>query len=74
MPVNWGIISETDLMWQETGVDPPPYIMFLDSVIYLKIPPNMSVTSIRHWGKPVGELFATSLFPDKPLKKPPVDA
>lgn len=51
-----GIISETDLMWQETGVDPPPYIMFLDSVIYLKIPPNMSVTSIRHWGKPLGKL------------------
>ena len=30
-----GVISETDLMWQETGVTPPAYIMFLDSVIYL---------------------------------------
>ncbi|MGL5793968.1 MAG: CBS domain-containing protein, partial [Waterburya sp.] len=28
-----GIISETDLTWQATGVDTPPYIMFLDSVI-----------------------------------------
>jgi CBS domain-containing protein len=31
-----GVISETDLMWQETGVESPPYIMFLDSVIYLQ--------------------------------------
>jgi CBS domain-containing protein len=30
-----GIISETDLMWRETGVRPPAYIMLLDSVIYL---------------------------------------
>ena len=35
-----GIISETDLMWQETGVTPPAYIMFLDSVIYLQNPGN----------------------------------
>ncbi|BAZ46431.1 hypothetical protein NIES4102_34630 [Chondrocystis sp. NIES-4102] len=33
-----GIISETDLTWQATGVEPPPYIMFLDSVIYLQNP------------------------------------
>lgn len=33
-----GIVSETDLMWQETGVTPPAYIMFLDSVIFLKNP------------------------------------
>ena len=33
-----GVISETDLTWQTTGVDTPPYIMFLDSVIYLQNP------------------------------------
>lgn len=33
-----GIISETDLTWQATGVEAPPYIMFLDSVIYLQNP------------------------------------
>ena len=33
-----GVISETDLTWQATGVDAPPYIMFLDSVIYLQNP------------------------------------
>ena len=31
-----GILSETDLMWQESGVEPPPYIMILDSIIYLQ--------------------------------------
>jgi CBS domain-containing protein len=31
-----GIVSETDLMWQETGVTPPAYVMLLDSVIYLQ--------------------------------------
>ena len=33
-----GVISETDLTWQATGVDAPPYVMFLDSVIYLQNP------------------------------------
>ncbi|MEM1425917.1 MAG: CBS domain-containing protein, partial [Cyanobacteria bacterium P01_H01_bin.130] len=33
-----GIISETDLIWQESGVEVPPYIAILDSVIYLKNP------------------------------------
>ena len=33
-----GIISETDLTWQATGVEAPPYVMFLDSVIYLQNP------------------------------------
>ena len=28
-----GVISESDLMWREKGLDQPPYIMFLDSVI-----------------------------------------
>ena len=31
-----GMISESDLMWQETGVETPPYIMILDTVIYLQ--------------------------------------
>lgn len=33
-----GILSESDLMWQATGVELPAYIMLLDSVIYLKNP------------------------------------
>ena len=33
-----GIVSETDLMWQESGATPPPYIMVLDSIIFLENP------------------------------------
>ena len=33
-----GVVSETDLMWRESGVTPPAYIMLLDSVIYLENP------------------------------------
>ena len=33
-----GVISETDLTWQATGIEAPPYVMFLDSVIYLQNP------------------------------------
>lgn len=33
-----GVISDTDLMWQEAGMDVPPFITILDSVIYLKNP------------------------------------
>jgi CBS domain-containing protein len=33
-----GIVSESDLMWQEMGATPPAYIMLLDSVIYLQNP------------------------------------
>ncbi len=33
-----GVVSETDLMWQETGVTPPAYVMLFDSVIYLQNP------------------------------------
>ena len=33
-----GIVTESDLMWQEMGATPPAYIMLLDSVIYLQDP------------------------------------
>lgn len=37
-----GVLSETDLMWQQTGAPLPTYIMLLDSVIYLKNPAEYS--------------------------------
>jgi CBS domain-containing protein len=46
-----GVISETDLLWQETGVKPPVYIMFLDSVITWKTQPVMIKNCTRRWGK-----------------------
>jgi CBS domain-containing protein len=67
-----GIISETDLMWQETGVDPPPYIMFLDSVIYLKNPAQYERDLHKALGQTVGEVMSRdpiTVSPDKPLKE-----
>lgn len=57
-----GIISETDLMWQETGVEPPPYIMFLDSVIYLQNPARYNKEIHKALGQTVGEVMN-----DKPI-------
>ncbi|MGF1482506.1 MAG: CBS domain-containing protein [Cyanophyceae cyanobacterium] len=57
-----GVISETDLMWQETGVDPPPYIMFLDSVIYLQNPARYEKEIHKALGQTVAEVMN-----DKPI-------
>ncbi len=66
-----GIISETDLMWQETGVTPPAYIMFLDSVIFLKNPATYERDLHKALGQTVGEVMSRDpvvILPDKPLK------
>ncbi|MGK7939813.1 MAG: CBS domain-containing protein [Crocosphaera sp.] len=57
-----GVISETDLMWQETGVEPPPYIMILDSVIYLQNPARYDKEIHKALGQTVGEVMT-----DKPI-------
>jgi CBS domain-containing protein len=57
-----GVISESDLMWQETGIDPPPYIMFLDSVIYLQNPSRHDKEIHKVLGQTVGEVMS-----DKPI-------
>lgn len=65
-----GIISETDLMWQETGVTPPAYIMFLDSVIFLKNPATYERDLHKALGQTVGEVMSrnpVTISPDKAL-------
>jgi CBS domain-containing protein len=57
-----GVISETDLMWQETGVETPPYIMFLDSVIYLQNPAKYNKEIHKAIGQTVGEAMS-----DRPI-------
>lgn len=52
-----GILSETDLMWQETGVEPAPYIMILDSVIYLQNPARYEKEIHKALGQTVGEVM-----------------
>lgn len=53
-----GIISETDLTWQATGVDTPPYIMFLDSVIYLQNPAKHNQEIHKALGQTVKEAMS----------------
>ncbi|MDY6805723.1 MAG: CBS domain-containing protein [Cyanobacteriota bacterium] len=52
-----GIISETDLMWQETGVAPPRYITFLDSIIFLENPARYKKEIHKALGTTVGEVM-----------------
>lgn len=63
-----GIISETDLMWQETGVTPPAYIMFLDSVIYLKNPATYERDLHKALGQTVGEVMSKDPITTSPEK------
>lgn len=67
-----GVISETDLLWQETGVEPPVYIVFLDSVIYLENPARYDQELHKALGQTVGEVMTShpiSIKPDQPLRK-----
>lgn len=63
-----GIISETDLMWQETGVTPPAYIMFLDSVIYLQNPATYERDLHKALAQTVGELMSNNPVTTSPDK------
>ena len=67
-----GFLSENDLMWQETGVKLPAYIMILDSVIYLENPATYQRDLHKALGQTVGEVMSTnpiSVAPDKPLRE-----
>ena len=61
-----GIISESDLMWQETGVEAPPYIMFLDSVIYLQNPARHEKEIHKALGQTVAEVMSENPLSVKP--------
>jgi len=52
-----GVISETDLMWKETGVTPPAHFMILDSVIYLENPAKYERELHKALGQTVGEVM-----------------
>ncbi|NEN88837.1 MAG: CBS domain-containing protein [Okeania sp. SIO3H1] len=63
-----GIISETDLMWQESGVTPPPYIMLLDSVIFLENPSRYEKQIHKALGETVGEVMTKDPLTTTPEK------
>ncbi|MBW4539065.1 MAG: CBS domain-containing protein [Myxacorys chilensis ATA2-1-KO14] len=67
-----GVISETDLMWRETNVTPPAYIMLLDSVIYLENPGRYEKDLHKALGQTVGEVMSdnpVTIAPEKPLSE-----
>ena len=67
-----GILAETDLMWQESGPDPRPYFLFLDSVIYLENPARYDKELHKALGQTVGEVMSekpTTIKPDDSLRQ-----
>lgn len=67
-----GVISESDLMWQESGATPPAYIMLLDSVIYLENPGRYERELHKSLGQTVGEVMSSnpiSIAPDKSVQE-----
>jgi CBS domain-containing protein len=67
-----GVISETDLLWRETGVEPPLYITFLDSVIYLENPARHDKELHKALGQTVGEVMSdapATVKLDHPLRE-----
>jgi CBS domain-containing protein len=67
-----GILSETDLMWQATGVNPPAYIVLLDSVIYLENPAKYERELHKALGQTVQEVMTSkviSIQPDQLLSE-----
>ena len=66
-----GILSESDLMWQTTGVDVPAYIMLLDSVIYLKNPAQYNQELHKALGQSAKDVMTdrvVTIAPDKSLR------
>ncbi|PSB04727.1 CBS domain-containing protein [Merismopedia glauca] len=63
-----GILSETDLMWQATGVNPPAHIVLLDSVIYLENPGKYERELHKALGQTVGEVMTAKVISIEPGK------
>ncbi|MFM7450322.1 MAG: CBS domain-containing protein [Leptolyngbyaceae cyanobacterium] len=67
-----GVVAESDLMWRESGVTPPPYIMLLDSVIYLENPARYERELHKALGQTVGDVMTrnpVTISPDATLAK-----
>lgn len=67
-----GILSESDLMWQTTGIEMPTYITLLDSVIYLKNPNQYNQEIHKALGQRVQDVMTDKVHtikPDKSLRE-----
>jgi CBS domain-containing protein len=54
-----GVLSESDLMWREKGIEQPPYMMFLGGVIYFQNPATYERDLHKAFGQAVGEVMTT---------------
>ncbi|MBE9079372.1 CBS domain-containing protein [Romeria aff. gracilis LEGE 07310] len=66
-----GVLSEADLMWQTTGATLPPYVVVLDSVIYLTNPAHYNQELHKALGQTVAEVMtakAITIPPDQSLR------
>jgi CBS domain-containing protein len=52
-----GMISDSDLMWREQGIEQPPYMMFLGGVIYFQNPATYERDLHKALGQTVGEVM-----------------
>ena len=52
-----GIISDSDLMWRERGLEQPPYMMFLGGIIYFQNPATYDRDLHKALGQTVGEVM-----------------
>lgn len=67
-----GVISELDLLWQESGITPPPYITLLDSIIYLQNPSTYDRELHKALGQTAGEVMTPkpiTIEAQKPLSE-----
>jgi CBS domain-containing protein len=65
-----GILSESDLMWREQGLEQPPYMIFLGGVIYFQNPLTYDRDLHKALGQTVGEVMtahAVSITADTSL-------
>lgn len=61
-----GVLSESDLMWQETGPPQPLYIVLLDSVIYLRNPGRYSEELHKALGQTVADVMTRKVVTISP--------
>ncbi|MGB6016670.1 MAG: CBS domain-containing protein [Nodosilinea sp.] len=67
-----GILSESDLMWQTTGIEMPTYITLLDSVIYLKNPNQYNQELHKALGQLVKDVMTdhvVTIAPDQSMRE-----
>lgn len=56
-----GVLSESDVMWQESGMETPPYLAILDGTIFLKNPLDFARELHKAIGQTVGEVMGKAI-------------